>query len=315
MKMIEKVIFAGAGAGIGYAIWRAFGAQDAQADKQSDSRSLLSKIGATLWKWNPWMEPTAPLFEPRHPHRGKRINRSGTDTMGAVRDWPTMLLHQARQFDPGITLDELAAARWLASEHPGSSFTEQAAIIDVALNRADKSGKSLFESVTRDGTFGPREAGKRPVSTSQDPSMSHVLAARAVLSGKSRGIARGATYVFSPEKTDALNGAFAQWAANGRQGEEPHSSGGALAHLDAWSFCTGQDTGSHAWVGAISGIDPWRVMLMRPRAIGFWHRSTWAASRGWAWSWPRGFWPAGCSRVTRRHSGSSPPSRRFFLYP
>jgi hypothetical protein len=125
--------------------------------------------------------------------------------------------------------------------------------------------------------------------------MRHLLAARAVLSGEARGIARGATRFFDPSQLDKLHHAYAQWVAGGRQGEKPMIvSCDALSLLEAWCFDLGRDpatTNSYpssrnrqgnqtqAWVGPIAGIDPWRLMLMKPMAVGEEHRRRYQAAK------------------------------------
>jgi hypothetical protein len=106
--------------------------------------------------------------------------------------------------------------------------------------------------------------------------MSHVLAGRAVLSGKARGIAMGATHYFSPEEMDAHRA----------EDERPDAAlqdvdSDALAHLNAWSFGAERNASKpgHAWIGWRAGINPWRLMLLKPMPIGVRHKWRYETAR------------------------------------
>ena len=202
------------------------------------------------------------------------------------------LLFQAAKFDSGIDLDELTGARLAASEHFSGSFTELVCIIDAEKNRADKKGVSLFTSLTDGARFG-KQGGKRPASTRLDPQMRHLLAARMVIRGEAAGISQGATRFFDPEAMEAMHASYRRWVDNGRKGKKPPVvSCDALTLLEAWSFDYGKRgksrcppdrsrRGRHplAWVGPIPGVDPLRLLLMKPMPRGAEHTRRYQAAR------------------------------------
>lgn len=210
--------------------------------------------------------PAAATASAAHPPLGARLTTSTIDATGRVTPSPAELLAQARQVDGAITLDELAAARLIASERGDvGSTVEWCAIVDAECNRAAHANKSLFDSLTRGADFGV-QGRARPASTRQDGAHGHLLAAREVLSGAARGIARGAVRFFDP--LEANRGA----ARN-------HATCDALTLLDRWSFglpfvqsgpCAldyarvGADNPPQAWIGPVNGIDAWRLMLFAP---------------------------------------------------
>ncbi|MEM9490718.1 MAG: hypothetical protein AAGC55_16340 [Myxococcota bacterium] len=197
-----------------------------------------------------------------------------------------------RRVDPKTTRDELTGARLAASEHFGGTFTELCCIVDSELNRAKRRKMSLFHSLTYNGTFG-RQGKTRKAATRRDPTMRHLLAARAVLSGKYRGVSRGAVQFFDPAAMDRLNRRYRTWVAGGRKGKRPHIvSCDALGILEAWSFDYGKKgknrcppdrsrsgTYTLAWVGAIPGVDALRLMLMRRAPLGDEHAHSYKAAR------------------------------------
>jgi len=234
-------------------------------------------------RWTGPVVPNLPSDAPRGP-----LTRSTVDR-GAVRESAAVLLQQARAVarDSGVTLDELAGARLAASEYGYGSLVELAAVVDVELNRAAKAGRSLFDSLTRGAGFGRQgQGGPRPASTRLDPEYRHLWAARAVLVGMARGMARGAVAFFNPEAMDKTHAA---WKAG--RGSIPTSCD-AMALLELWSFdrprlgdsaCpfdssrVGIDT--RAWVGPIVGVDPWRLLLMAPAKTGSEHFGAYVAAR------------------------------------
>lgn len=233
------------------------------------------------WTGTP-MVPELPASAPRG-----RLTRS-TVERGMVRESPTELLRQARASanEPGITLDELAGARAAASEHGSGTLVELACIVDVIANRAAKEGRSLFDVLTRGEGFGRGGGNKRPASTRLDPEYRHLWAARAVLSGFARGIARDAVAFFDPQAMDRLH---ASWKAG--KGSIVTSCD-AMGLLEVWSFdrprtgntrCpfdpskVGKDT--HAWVGPIVDVDPWRLLLLKRAAPGPEHFGAYVAAR------------------------------------
>lgn len=314
MSTLETVVILGAGVGAGYAVWRlwprakeeapppprgpAVIIEERKAPKPATPMSEPKQPGPAMLisQLEPQPGPAMPVAEPQAPNLNQRITRSTVDAEMTVRETPDELLAQARRYDPQITLDELTAARLVASEHGSGSFAELTAIIDSELNRAERKGHSLFQSLTYRGTFGRQGgAAKRPASTRQDPRMRHVMAARAVLSGNARGISRGATLFFNPEQMELQARAYKRWLQSGKQGKKPLVvSCDALTLLEAWCFDLGHDpaTGNRcppnrghrgkntlAWVGPIDGIDPWRLMLMKPMALGEEHTRAYQAAR------------------------------------
>ncbi len=240
---------------------------------------------------SPTTGPTGPLAEPTHPKLKTRLTRSSTDESMTVVQTPLQLLAQAHRIDPTITLDELTGARLAVSEHGRGTFTELCCIIDAEVNRAKRRKKTLYESLTYRGTFG-RQGRHRRASTRQDPTMRHLLAARAVLSGPARGISRGAKQFFDPRAMVYSNRKYRKWLANGKKGKSSGSSCDALSLLEAWSFAYPKKgrtrcppdrsrPGSHtlAWVGPIDGVDATRLMLMERMRPGEVHTRRYEAAR------------------------------------
>jgi hypothetical protein len=189
------------------------------------------------------------------------------------------LLAQAKRIDTATTLDELTAARLIASERgDGGTAVEWACIVDAELNRATASKRTLYQSLTRGAAFGSQGA-RRPASTRLDAHQGQLAIAREVLSGRARGIARGAVRFFDPLDANAEHRRYAAWLAapNGRPA--PARVCDALTILERWSFdlpfergatCVldrsrpGRDT--QAWVGPIPDVDARRLMLFAPLA-------------------------------------------------
>lgn len=216
----------------------------------------------------PVKHTTAPAVDPSvRPPLGRLMSTSKPTAKGGVVPTDLELLAQARALDPTITLDEYAGARLIASERgEEGTFVEWLCIVDTELNRAARSHQTLYESLTRGGGFGA-QGRARPASTRRDPHEAHVTAARGVLHGYARGIARDAIQFFDPLEEDAT-----ARAGVGRCD--------ALAILERWSYdyptassggCAldyahpGHDT--QAWVGPIPGVDASRLMLFEPMPI------------------------------------------------
>jgi hypothetical protein len=146
---------------------------------------LLQRLGAFGIKSRPSRLRAAP------------VTVSAVDVEGTVRQAPNELLAAARKTAPGLSRDEYAAARLVASELANGSPALLAAIIDSALNWAERRGLSLYESLTRGagGSFG-KQGKSRRASTRLDPRPVHVQAAITVLRGELRGISRGADQFF-----------------------------------------------------------------------------------------------------------------------
>lgn len=204
------------------------------------------------------------------------------------------LLEQARQVDPSITEDELTAARLAASEHYRGSPQELACFVDVELTRARERGLTLTEHLAPSGRYGP-QGGPRTAATRGNASTRHLAAARAVLGGAAQGIARGATRFFDPRAQDRLHRAW-------KRGSGHVHSCRAEGTLKAWCFdvphcertaertrrcCAdgmppaGRQGGRSLleWVGAIPGVDAYRVLLLRPSTGGIAHRQRYESAR------------------------------------
>lgn len=206
---------------------------------------------------------------------------------------PATLLAEAKQHDPAVTLDELAGARLCASEFGNGSPAELACIVDTARAQAQKLGQTLIRHAIggKPGAeFGP-QGGERPASTRLSPTMRHLAAARAVLSGELSGIARGAVRFFSPKSQDRSNRAYVAGEIKTK-----HTCT-ALGILRAWSFdlppchrgsrCCDDGLPPAAkpgpfllgWVGPIAGVDARRLLLLRPMAPGADHQAAYEAAR------------------------------------
>lgn len=203
-----------------------------------------------------------------------RLSTSRLDeATGVVREAPDELLAEARAVDASITLDEYTLARVIASEHASGAPAELACIGDADLNRAAADRLSLLDHVTgRTGRYG-RQRTPRPVATSRDPRVRHLRAARALLSGEARGVARGAVRYFDPRTQ------LAMWNKAERTYCHP------LAILESWTFRAPlqpvserstddkgrvlcgvgkRRSGGQQWVGTIEGVDAYELMLLRP---------------------------------------------------
>ena len=298
-KVIMITGLVGTIAGIGYAL-----ATRGRDDSDDGDRTEASAAPPTPEKPAPTPSPTppkltpapgpsVPLAEPVDALAHKRINWSTVDDDGDVIESPSKLLTQAARFDVHIDFDELTGARLIASEHASATFTEGACIVDTEVNRAERRGKSLYRSLTHADTFG-KQGRKRPASTRRDPQYRHLLAARAVLSGKARGISRGATRFFDPVAMEAMHRKYRRWVEGGKQGKRPAVvSCDALTLLEAWSFDLGRGPsgnrcppdrskrGRHtlAWVGPIPGVNALRLFLMKPLPLGAMHTRHYEAAR------------------------------------
>lgn len=295
--MITGVV--GTAAGIVYALATRGRGRDHDADPSESEAETKAGNGtakpstASASTLEPLPGPSAPLAEPVDVLAHKRINWSTIDDAGNVNESPTELLTQAVRIDVHIDLDELTGARLIASEHASATFTEAACIVDAELNRAERKGQTLYRSLTHADTFG-KQGKTRPASTRRDPLYRHVLAARAVLSGKARGISRGATRFFDPVAMEAMHRKYRQWLEGGRQGKRPSVvSCDALNLLEAWSFDLGRAPNGNrcppdrskrgrnplAWVGPIPGVDAMRLFLMKPLPLGALHTRLYEAAR------------------------------------
>jgi hypothetical protein len=136
--------------------------------------------------------------------RGPRLTHSPADAQGYVADEPQDLADEA-----GYSLEAYSAGRMLASEEGTSDTTTQAAVVHALLNKAARSGKSLFELLTaaknpsNRGHFGSQKDkdpsspnfGKsdRYASTAQDPYDRDCKIAQQCMSGEIPDFTGGAT--------------------------------------------------------------------------------------------------------------------------
>ena len=232
--------------------------------------------------------------KPRRKRRRRstgRITTSTTDTSDTVRETPQQLLAQARKrVGADLTLDELTAARLIVSEHSRGSAAEWAAMVDAELNRAESRNRTLTDHLTSAGTYGKQggkhgKGKKRPASTRLDPTREHLRVARAVLGGELRGLSRGAVRFFDPA---------AQWSAHRKwlTGKSKRRHCHPAIIIERWTYnkpwdrrglpCSLRDRPGRQlqeWVGPIDGIDPLRVMLLRPAKPGKEHERRYREAR------------------------------------
>lgn len=270
---------------LAYLAWRKWhrrpdsSALDADAPPSSDDRDAALSDSAPA-RAPAQLGSGSSASQPAHPPLGRRLTTSVGRLDGTVSLSDGELLAQARQVAPGITLDELAAARLIASERGDVGTTvEWCCIVDAELNRADRAGRSLYQSLTRGKGFG-RQGPARPASTRQDGYEGHLAAARAVFSGEARGIARGAVRFFDPADANAAAGRYQAWLKDPAHHAAVPRACDALTLLRRWSFglpfkpgtCelvdkVGADNELQSWVGPIFGVNPWRLMLFKPAAV------------------------------------------------
>lgn len=204
---------------------------------------------------------------------------------------PAILLVEARRVDAEVDRDEYTAARLCASEFADGSPAELACIVDTEASRARRKKLTLTAHLTGGtGLYGP-QGGKRPASTARNPTLRHLVAARAVLQRDLEGIAKGAVRFFDPKAQELL---YRRYVAG--KSEHKHTCS-ALGLLRAWSFdlppCNGHgrccgdgeppvgNPGAHteAWVGPIAGVDAYHLMLMAPLPVGPAHQAAFDAAR------------------------------------
>lgn len=174
--------------------------------------------------------------------------------------------------DPSLSLDEYTLARMVYSEHASGSPVELCCLADAAANKAAAEGRSIHLYATGGAGFGA-QGGARQVSTARAPTPRHIKAALAVLRNRwwflpppARGIAKGARRFFDPRaqlklSQDQGTGKFApplvvlrRWTYD-------------LAWVNRAELELGTRRGSNQeeWVGPIPGVDPYELMLMRPK--------------------------------------------------
>lgn len=237
-------------------------------------------------------KPPQPVRTPRpRPRPGRYITSSTRDRAKTVRETPAELLSQARtRTGLDITLDELTAARLIASELSQGTPEEMAAMVDAELNRAEAKGRTLTAHLTSAGTYGKQggrhgRGKKRPASTAHDPTHKHLDIARRVIGGELRGIALGAVRFFDPVSQYA---AHKRWLTGKSDRRHCHPA----VILRRWTHdlpwnrqgppCALHDKPGRQlqeWVGPIDGINPLRVMLLRPARPGDEHQQRYEQAR------------------------------------
>lgn len=199
-----------------------------------------------------------------------RCSRSTVSEAGTVTPTPDALLAQARAIVPGLARDAYALARVIASEFGNGTTAEQACIGDADINRAQRAGMNLFDHIARGGAFGRQGTGGRVVASSQDPMLSHVVLAQALLAGEARGIAAHGTTYFDPfVQLDGHNAGkrylhplvvLEKWTYN-KPAQALRMAGGRYV----CDLGPAASSGQMEWVGVIDGVRPTRLMLFRPR--------------------------------------------------
>lgn len=200
------------------------------------------------------------------------------EEIGAAATSPTYSsVEGARKVVADLTDEEYALARVIASEYAAGSPTELCCIGDADINQARSSGRKLVDHITAGtGVFGSQGsdgagARRRPVSSARTPGPRHVLAAVALLRARffgfmdppARGISRGARRYFDPR---------AQLASH-RKNSATHCH--PLVILERWTYAlpwgptrcslgTKRGADQEEWVGPITGVNAYELMLMRP---------------------------------------------------
>lgn len=151
----------------------------------------------------------------------------------------------------GVTLDEYALARMIASEEGSGPAVYWLAVGEAARNEAMRRKIGVAELLLRstmpaaNGRFSEQAAGKW-ASTRRDPNQRHLAAAKAVLGGSQ--FTNGARDFFSPAGQD-----------KGVQGDHK-------LRLTSEQYIQRQADRALEWVGPIEGIDAYRLMLFRDGA-------------------------------------------------
>lgn len=220
-----------------------------------------------------------------------------------------VLIAEARERHPSreISVEEMTAARLIASEHGSANAATAACIVDAELNRAERKGKSLLSHLTAGtaiyGRQGRHGGITRPAATRQNPTLKHLEIAQAVLGGDARGISRGAERFFDPKAQLATHRTY---RAAKERGERARiiASCHPLGTLKAWSYnlpkcgpnrcCSDLERASEfgmpdptaqrgprpeSWVGPIPGVNPEKLMLMRPSRYNAEHDRLYNAAR------------------------------------
>ena len=162
--------------------------------------------------------------------------------------------------DAGLDVDVYSLARLTASENSSDGPSYRLAVCEVGLNELERRRRvnAPTRTLSPTGNLVERTSGGkfartqghygqqrgRWASTYRDPSESDVVAAQAALSRKT-DLAKGAVRFFSPK---AQNGGIQAGRKLAKDAEDV---------IRLW----GSD--GYAWVGPVSGIDAYRLMLFR----------------------------------------------------
>lgn len=168
---------------------------------------LLTAVGVAVWliasDSNPLTEAGEALLNVVT--RGARLTHTSLDGNGDIAESPEFLASSV-----GVSSDEYALARMLASEEENSSQQTKVAIAWVAVNVAAARGQSITRLLTTDnndhgdGKFG-KQTG-RWASTASDPYEGDLTISQAVLSGAVSDPTGGAVHFFNPSLQDRLFG-------------------------------------------------------------------------------------------------------------
>ena len=171
-------------------------------------------------------------------------------------------------FSGALSLEAYTLARYMESEVGSGTIEERVAVGEAAVNQAKRRGKSVLNVLLYNqgaghpnyGFYGPihdSDAGcvarglapgcgpfKRWASTSRDPTVTSLLIADLVMSGRSQNFARGAETQWGPDSlkpkplTPERIASFVRSAANASR---------------------------YYWVGPLPGVDPWHTWLVSKR--------------------------------------------------
>ena len=135
------------------------------------------------------------------------------DSLGVVKTPPSVILAAvnealAAKGESAVSLDELALARAMRSEHGSEPQVVRQWVAHAIVNSARKGGRSVFTQLTRSngiysGLFARRRVDARYAATKMGATLADLKLAREVLSAK-QDPTNGATNFFSPETQDEL---------------------------------------------------------------------------------------------------------------
>ncbi len=193
---------------------------------------------------------------------GRIASARSSPTFGSVEEAQAYYPSRAAE----ISRDVYTSARIIGSEKFDGTPAELCCIADADANKAAAYGKSIYDHATGGAGYGS-QGGARPVSTARLPGPRHILAALAVVGelGPARGIAMGARRYFDPK---------AQRALLERDGIAHYCPPEVI--LKRWTYdlswgsqrCslgTTRGGAQEEWIGPVDGVDPYTLMLFRPR--------------------------------------------------